>query len=97
MNRITKQLKLYRFVTMAKLLPRFWRKSEQIASANGVATHTVFTDMLKCLVKYGASEENYEQFHFTEVMRNIGMHSLRGDGIWPSCISLIQPKSKNCF
>ena len=64
MNRITKQLKLYRFVTMAKLLPRFWRKSEQIASANGVATHTVFTDMLKCLVKYGASEENYEQFHF---------------------------------
>lgn len=29
-----------------------------------MATHTVFTDMLKCLVKYGASEENYEQFHF---------------------------------
>lgn len=64
MNRIIKGLKLYRFVTMIKLIPRFWRKSGQIASVNGVATGTVFTDMLKCLVKYGASEENYEQFHF---------------------------------
>lgn len=49
MNRITKKLKLHRFVTMMKLIPRFWRKSRQIASANGVAPGTVFTDMLKCL------------------------------------------------
>lgn len=61
---IAKRLKLYRFVTIAKLIPRFWQKSKQIAKINNQGTITVFTDMIKCFIKYGASSENYEQFHY---------------------------------
>jgi len=62
-----KGLRLYRVVTVLKLVPRFWRKSRQIARKTDYSMLSLFTDMLRCLVKYGASEENYEQYRYYEI------------------------------
>lgn len=61
---IVKELRLYRIITVLNIAPKFWKKSSLIAKENSVSTLYVFKDMLGCFFKYGASEDNYEQFHY---------------------------------
>ena len=66
MNELIKKLRLYRIVTVCKIPPRYFKKSKKIAQEQNLNTITVFWDMIRSLVKFGASDENYEQFHFWE-------------------------------
>ena len=66
MNAIVKKLKLYRIITVANIFPRFWGKSKKIAREYNLSTFPIFWDMMRSLIKFGASDENYEQLHFWE-------------------------------
>lgn len=66
MNSLMKRLRLYRVVTVCKIIPQYYRKSKKIGMEYGLKTFPIYIDMLKSLVKFGASDENYEQYHFWE-------------------------------
>lgn len=59
-------LKLYRIGTACKIIPRFYNKSKKIAREYNLNTFSIYIDMIMSLIKFGASEENYEQYHFWE-------------------------------
>lgn len=62
---ISKALKLYRIVTVLSILPRYWVSSNRIAKhVNAKSRWAIYFDLLYCLFKYGASDENYLQFRF---------------------------------
>lgn len=66
MNSLMKRLRLYRIVTVCKIIPQYYKKSKKIGREYGLTTFPIYIDMLKSLVKFGASDENYEQYHFWE-------------------------------
>ena len=59
-----KKLRLYRIKTVLNIFPKFWNKSQLIAKEKKVTSWAVFKDMFQCFLKFGSSEDNYEQFHF---------------------------------
>lgn len=66
MNALTKKLRLYRVWTVCKIIPSYFKKSKKIAREYKLSTFPIYWDMMKSLYKYGASDENYEQYHFWE-------------------------------
>ena len=65
MNSIVKKMKLYRISTVLSILPKYWKSSKEIAQHVGATSRiSLYVDLLTCLVKYGASDENYLQFRF---------------------------------
>lgn len=58
-------MKLYRISTVLSILPKYWKSSKEIAQHVGATSRiSLYVDLLTCLVKYGASDENYLQFRF---------------------------------
>lgn len=66
MNPLIKRLRLYRISTVCKIIPQYFKKSRKIAREYNLSMLPIYWDMLRCLVKFGASDENYEQYHFWE-------------------------------
>ena len=68
MTRIIRRLKLYRISTCCHFFPNYWKSSKEIAchfGANGpVSRLRIYCDMLFCVFRYGASDENYLSFEF---------------------------------
>lgn len=70
MNKIVSRLKLYRVATVVLIFPSYWKSSRDIvrhlgkAEASCVSRAGIYLDMLGCLLRYGASDENYLQFRF---------------------------------
>lgn len=66
MNSLVKKLRLYRVVTILKIIPQYYNKSKKIAREYNLHSLPIYWDMMRCLIKYGASDVNYEQYHFWE-------------------------------
>ena len=66
MNALVKKLRLYRIVTVCKIPPQYFKTALKIAREYNLSVVPIFLDMLLSLVKYGASDENYLQYHFWE-------------------------------
>lgn len=66
MNALVKKLRLYRIVTVLKIIPQYYKKSRKIAHEYNLSTLPIYWDMIRSLIKFGASDENYEQYHFWE-------------------------------
>ena len=66
MNVLIKKLRLYRVVTVLKIIPQYFKKSQKIAREYNLSLMPIYWDMLRSLIKFGASDENYEQYHFWE-------------------------------
>lgn len=66
MNALIKKLRLYRVWTVCKIIPQYYKKSKKIARENNLSTLPIYWDMMRSLFKFGASDENYEQYHFWE-------------------------------
>ena len=70
MNSVIKQLKLYRIATILSIFPLYWKSSKEIVEHykdkdnKNVSRCKVYVDMLICLLRYGASDENYLSFEF---------------------------------
>ena len=65
MNSFVEKNKLYRIATVLSILPKYWKSSKKIAEhVNATSRFSLYIDILTCLVKYGASDENYLQFRF---------------------------------
>lgn len=64
-DKIIKRYRLYRFKTALSILFKYWNSSKRIAvHVNAVSRFSLYIDMLSCLRKYGASDENYLQFRY---------------------------------
>lgn len=62
---LVKKMKLYRIATILSIVPKYWKSSKEIAQhVHAKYRLWVYFDMLSCLMKYGASDENYLQFRF---------------------------------
>lgn len=66
MSALLKKLRLYRIVTVLKIVPNYYRESGRIAQEYNLSHMYTFKDMLRSFVKFGASYENYEVFRFWE-------------------------------
>lgn len=66
MNALIKKLRLYRVWTVCKIIPQYYKKSKKIAREYNLSTLPIYWDMMRSLFKFGASDENYEQYHFWE-------------------------------
>lgn len=66
MNQLVKKLRLYRIITVCKIPLQYFKKSKKIAQEYNLSTLRIFWDMMRGLIKFGASDENYEQYHFWE-------------------------------
>ncbi len=66
MNALFKKLRLYRIVTVLNIIPKYYKKSRKISREYKLNTLSIYMDMLRSLFKFGASDENYEQYHFWE-------------------------------
>lgn len=66
MNVLIKKLRLYRVWTVCKIIPQYYKKSKKIAREYNLSTLPIYWDMMRSLFKFGASDENYEQYHFWE-------------------------------
>ena len=66
MNALIKKLRLYRVWTVCKIIPQYYKKSKKIAREHNLSTLPIYWDMMRSLFKFGASDENYEQYHFWE-------------------------------
>lgn len=66
MNALIKKLRLYRVWTICKIIPQYYKKSKKIAREHNLNTLRIYWDMMRSLFKFGASDENYEQYHFWE-------------------------------
>lgn len=66
MNTLVQKLRLYRVVTVLKIIPQYYKKSRKIAHEYNLSTLPIYWDMMRSLIKFGASDENYEQYHFWE-------------------------------
>lgn len=66
MNALIKKLRLYRVWTVCKIVPQYYKKSKKIAREYNLSTLSIYWDMMRALFKFGASDENYEQYHFWE-------------------------------
>lgn len=68
MNGLIRKLKLYRISTMLSIFPNYWKSSKEIAchfGAEGIVPRLrIYFDMLLCMFRYGASDENYLSFEF---------------------------------
>lgn len=68
MNSLVRRLKLYRIATVLSIPFQYWKSSKDIAVHFNVTTgggrFKVYLDMLLCLIRYGASDENYLSFEF---------------------------------
>lgn len=66
MNKLVQKLRLYRIITVCKIPHQYFKKSHKIAREYNRTALAIFWDMIRSLIKFGASDENYEQFHFWE-------------------------------
>ena len=66
MNKLVTRLRLYRIITICKIPAQYFKKSQKIAHEYNLSALIIFWDMVRSLIKFGASDENYEQFHFWE-------------------------------
>lgn len=66
MNALVKKLRLYRVLTVLKIIPQYYKKSQKIAREYNLSSWPIYWDMMRSLIKFGASDENYEQYHFWE-------------------------------
>ena len=64
MRRLLKSLRLYRIITICKIPVQYFKKARKISADYNIRSFPIFWDMIRCLVKFGASDENYEQYHF---------------------------------
>lgn len=64
MNWLVKKTRVYRLVTLGKIIPQYYKTSKRIARQQRCSTLRVYFDMLQSLVKYGASDYNYEWLEF---------------------------------
>lgn len=64
MNSLIKKTRLYRVKTAFSIISQYYKKAKKIALEHNKRTLSIYWDLLRSLIKFGASAENYEQYRF---------------------------------